>query len=224
MVVAALCGVLAGTLGFHRFDPGRDASAPPSDATTPTGSATLNASPSSSASASPTSPSPSPSEDEDGPPFTIKALLQPADWTERGWGSAEITGSLDRLPGESVTGCADTSGWGELEPVAFWATYQGDQTEAGEVVARFADADEATKAAAQAVDGIYACGGVSGDHEPDGVEGGWWETETETGRAVLAVTRSGDRVMVLSMESATSDPAETTDVDSLVRQATARLT
>ena len=105
-------------------------------------------------------------------------------------------------------------------------------------VVRFADAAEASAALKQLVGQVGGCddaasqrrAAVGTRHEPDleGIsETVWWNVRgaraQDPMRGVLALVRVDDRLVVLYLHATTTDPAKTTQVLPLMRQAGLRL-
>ncbi|GAA3549909.1 hypothetical protein GCM10022197_00900 [Microlunatus spumicola] len=188
------------------------------------------------------SPSPSPRSTPrrtpSGPAFTERALLQTSELLEHGWGKAAEL-SLERgVATKPLLPCVRPDRLPTPPIAAYVATYQGLHTEAAEQVLRLADRDEAEAAVDGFTDEVGRCGTVTSArrvtvgtrHEPDleGVsEAVWWNVRGTSAsdplRGVLAIARVDDRVTVLYLHATATDPAKTTDVVPLLRQAGLRL-
>ena len=193
--------------------------------------------PSSSSSLRAASPSPSRTPVA-GPPFTERALLQTSELLQHGWAKAA---ELSLQPGVAMTPllrCVRLDRLPEQPVAAYAATYQGLHTEAAEQVVRFAGTADATSAVNRLVAQVDACdeapssrrATVGTRHEPD-LEGitdvVWWNVRgagaDDPMRGVLALVRVDDRLVALYLHATTTDPAKTTDVLPLMRQAGLRL-
>lgn len=228
--VALVAGVVSGTalhLGVDRAqsEPGTTTSA----TSTPTGTATATRSPATptpkkSATKSKSTRSSSPTTSV--PAFTQAALLSPDDFMTHGWGQTTQTAQGDGLPADDIVRCTgiDPAAAGRI--AAYWATYQGTQTTAAEIVARYETTEAANFAAGYSFNNANQCDGVTKAHaiKADGItQGTWFSYQKDGVRSVIAAVLVEDRLLVFSMSSAQSDPAETTSVDQLLRQAGKRL-
>lgn len=216
LVAAALAGILAGTVA-HLALPGAEQTEPPPG--------TPSASPTPKPTATPSaSDSKSPSASDSAAPFTNKALLQTDEFRRYGWGSATVTDSYQTPPDTDLTGCG---GFTDDEPglaAAYGASYRGEQSTAHEVVARFDSVAEAKQKSEELHQSAADCSGVGSRQDIPGVENGhWWPRTVGDTRGVVAVCRDGDRLLVLSVTSETSDPVQTTQIPELLRRATERL-
>jgi hypothetical protein len=146
--------------------------------------------------------------------------------------------SFDELPSPAITPCTTVDPDRRGVVAGYAATYASDRTSAAEVVARFDSADQAGDAYSELRAAIAGCADASsspnrvritGSHHP-GVSGiddlRWWNTrplEEGAARGVIGIVRVGDRIALLSLSSNLSDPAETTQIESLLTQAGRRL-
>ena len=245
LAAAAVLGVLLGSAAFavaplpvHGAGPSvrAEALSTPSPTRTPPTQRPSPSTPSSPAS-SPAS-SRTPSRTPAGPAFTERALLQTSEFLEHGWAKAA---ELSLEPGAATKPLLPCVRPDQLpsEPVAAWvATYQGLHTEAAEQVVRLADRGRAEAVVDRFVDEVGRCGSASttrrvtvgSRHAPhlEGVsEAVWWNVRGASAadpmRGVLAIARVDDRVTVLYLHATVTDPASTTDVVPLLRQAGLRL-
>lgn len=232
--------------------PPATATASPTPTPTPTASPTPTPSPTPSPTSSPTTkaakparpvrttaprpPTAAPPSVSTPPPFTVAALLPAAQFREFGWGEASVTQSWNDLPSEQITYCTEvTSNDGPIE-AAYAARYQGESTTAAETVVRF----ESTAAARTAVQGLI--GRIGACEPPDGESAGlaaermaapapdgiselylWNTTGPPTVEGVVGLARAGDRIALVSLESETTDPVQTTQVGALMLAAGQRL-
>ena len=174
----------------------------------------------------------------DGPPFTELALLQTSEFLEYGWGKAAELSLVKGVPRPPLLRCVDVADLPQRPVAAYAATYQGLHTLAGEQVLRYADPADAAGALDRLVAQVRGCETqpparrvvVGERHDPRLVrisQAVWWNVRGGEGdgtRGVLGLLRLDDRVVALELESKTTDPAVTTDIDPLLRQAGLRLT
>lgn len=151
-------------------------------------------------------------------------MLLPAEFMERGWGTTSVTRSGPGF-GPEATLCA-LLGDTKLQE-AYTAMYQGTQTTAGEQVGRYRDAGAASAAVAAASAAAPACDWSLEEQPAPSIAGAdealLWYGKLGEERAVVGVVRVGDRALMLSLRSATSDPVKTTDIESLLTRAGKRL-
>lgn len=252
-IVAAVlvaAGLVGGGLGvvlhtawpdpFDRAGTSAPGTAPVSRTTSPSPSA---GSPSPRRSAtpepSPTSPSPSPSPSPShGPAFTRLALLGPQNFLERGWGSARQIDEYDRLPPAAITPCTTVRSGQDGLRVGYAATYASERSGAVEIVARFEDEQHATSAYDGMRADVAGCADsstaadrvrITDSHQPRSAqitEMRWWNTrplQRGSARGVIGLVRVDDRVALISLRSDVTDPAETTQITSLLTEAGRRL-
>lgn len=253
VLVGALVGLtvfrLAGPLPLATAQPSASASAPtastpsvsptptPSPSPTPTPSPTPKATKSAkpARTTAPPAKAPSPSVSTP-PPFTVAALLQPAEFRDAGWGEATVTQSWNDLPSEQITDCTEiTADDGPIE-AAYAARYQGLSTTAGEQVVRFESTSAARKAVQAMIKRIAECEPAGGEFAglasermeapaPDGISELylWNTTGPPTVEGAVGLARADDRIALVSLESETTDPVQTTQVGALMLAAGRRL-
>lgn len=228
--LALVIGVLAGGVLFDRVGPIPLSTGP--ERTSGAKPATSVGS-SSTASTSKSKPSSIPTPK---PPFTAKALLQPEELTDRGWGRATVTQRWDSVPDSQITSCVEVSASGTTV-AAYAATYRGLNTTAAEVVIRFTDETAARLATQPLIDQISSCMSPAGDEvdvfvkrleppETDGVisEVYLWEiTGSDNLEGAIGLARTDDRIALLTMRSKVTDPTKTTLLSNLTQQAGRRL-
>lgn len=207
--------------------------------TTPRPSPSGSASPSL---ATPSSPSTTPTAGPtpaDGPPFTERALLLPGEFQDRGWVSAQVVDHADDVPVPAITPCTTIDRGADGLVAAYASTYASARTRAAEVVVRFDSVGRAKdtfttlrEAVTHCADSPPASGRrvrVGEEHRagPSGVSDlRWWTTRPLTGgatRGVIGLVRAQDRLLLISLDSEISDPAQTTQIESLLTQAGRRL-
>ncbi len=173
-----------------------------------------------------------------GPAFTSRALLQTSELLEHGWAKASELSLQEGFAEASLLRCVRPDRLTQEPVAAYAATYQGLRTQATEQVVRYANVADARDAIDRLTDQVRACGSAAaglrarvGDrHEPD-LEGisstVWWNVrgaaDGDPMRGVVTLVRVDDRLVVLYLHSTGTDPAVTTDILPLMRQAGLRL-
>lgn len=246
---AAAAGVLLGVAAFAIQPlPVRSALGASTTASAPTGSTRTTAarspSPASARTAGPTPDAPSPRATPSrrttsaGPAFTSRALLQTSELLAHGWAKASELSLQEGFVNPSLLRCVRPDRLTQTPVAAYAATYQSLRTQATEQVVRYVSVADASAALDRLTDQVRASGSASaglrarvGDrHEPD-LEGisstVWWNlrgaAEGDPMRGVVSLVRVGDRLVVLYLHSTGTDPAVTTDILPLMRQAGLRL-
>lgn len=244
VVASALTGVLLGAVAFA-VDPLPVRAAPGSGTslavprTTATPSASRNPASSPSPRPSPVATrSPSRLPTPAGPPFTSRALLQTSELLTYGWATASELSLQDGVVRPSLLRCVRPGRLPQQHLAAYAATYQGLHTQATEQVLRYESSADADAAFGRLVDQVGGCGSADADlrvglgtrHEPEqeGISRTvWWNVRGaathDPMRGVLALVRVDDRLAVLYLHATVTDPATTTDVLPLMRQAGLRL-
>lgn len=247
LVAAALVGAGLGVVlhatwpdPFSRTSVTPQPSSPTQQATVAPGSSpSPSPSPRRSAKPAPTptsaSPSPAPSQE---PAFTRLALLQPKNFLDRGWGTARQIDEFDQLPSTAITPCTTVPSSQPGLRAGFAATYASERSGAAEIVARFDQTQQAESAFDSLRAAVAGCADsstapdrvrITDTHHPqsDAVsEVRWWNTrplESGSARGVIGLVRVDDRVALISLRSDVSDPAETTEISSLLVEAGKRL-
>ena len=247
---AIVVGLLLGVVGYLVVPlPTATSTGGPPPSATPTGEhptasrvTPSSTSSESSPSAGPASPAAPTSAGEESPPFTRAALLLPSEFIEAGWGRASQTAVYDRAGDDLPTLCATAASVAKRSVERYSASYRGRQTDAIEIVSRYADASDAEKAMDRLADAVGGCAGAADErratvrtrHEPDltGVtDSRWWTLEVPAkagglvagGSGVVALARIDDRVVYLALVSASSAPEETVQLEPLLTQAARRM-
>ena len=247
IAVAAVAGVLLGAAAFA-VDPlplgpraGARADVPVAGDSTPAHPAP----PSEPASATPVRatasarPSPTPARPTTGgSPFTERALLQTSEFLQHGWAKAAELSLQKGVVTKPLLPCVRVGSLPQEPVAAYAATYQGLHTQAAEQVVRFASTADARAARDRLVEQVAGCGGATAErrvqvgerHDPDLErisETTWWNVRgaapDDRMRGVLVLVRVDDRLVALYLHATTTDPAKTTDILPLMRQAGLRL-
>jgi hypothetical protein len=172
------------------------------------------------------------------PAFTRLALLQPPELVGLGWQVARQVDAYASVPSAAITPCTTVPADADGLVAGFAATYASNRTTAAEVVARFGSTTQAAGAFADLRVAVAGCVDaparsgrrrITGFHDSDGgtvSELRWWNTrpvDDAPDRGVIGIVRVDDRVALVSLNSAMSDPAVTTRVDGLLTLAGRRL-
>lgn len=224
VVAALVAGALAGT-GLH-VAVDRPASHTSGSPATSAPSGSPISTPSGTKKKTSKTPSSTASSSDSGPAFTQAALLTVDDLMAHGWGATEVTADGKGLPDKAIVRCTGIDPGAAGRVAAYHATYKGAQTAAAEIAARYKDVDAANIAAGYSFNKANQCDGVGEAHTlsyPAFTQAFWFNYAKGEIRGVVAAILVQDRLLVFSMSSTSSDPAETTDVNALLTQAGKRL-
>lgn len=173
-----------------------------------------------------------------GSPFTERALLQTNEFLQYGWAKASELSLQEGVVTKPLLPCLQVGSLPQEPAAAYAATYQGLHTQAAEQVVRFASEADARAALDRLVTQVAGCAGAPAErrvqvgkrHDPDLdriSETTWWNVRGsaphDAMRGVLVLARVDDRLVALYLHATTTDPAKTTDILPLMRQAGLRL-
>lgn len=247
LAVAAVAGLLLGAAAFAA-DPlpigpraGARADVPVAGDSTPTDQARASDPASATPVRATSSARPSPTRvrpPTSGSPFTERALLQTSEFLQYGWARASELSLQEGVVTKPLLPCVRVGSLPQEPVAAYAATYQGLHTQAAEQVVRFATEADARAALDRLVKQVAGCGGATAErrvlvgtrHDPDLErisDTTWWNVRGaaphDAMRGVLVLVRVDDRLVALYLHATTTDPAKTTDILPLMRQAGLRL-